>query len=80
MFPHSLNARPLLVDESTEIEIKINKRYKGGLSLDSHNNMALRGGDSVLIRKAQAKLLLIHPKDHSFYSASINKLGWRLGL
>ena len=80
MFPHSLNARPLLVDESTEIEIKINKRYKGGLSLDSHNNMALRGGDSVLIRKAQAKLLLIHPKDHSFYSASRNKLGWSLGL
>ena len=80
MFPHSLNARPLLVDESTEIEIKINKRYKGGLSLDSHNNMSLSGGDSVLIRKAQSKLLLIHPKGHSFYSASRNKLGWSLGL
>ncbi len=80
MFPHSLNARPLIVDESTEIIIKINKKYKGRLSLDSHNNMTIKGGDSVLIKKAKSKLLLIHPKGHSFYSASRNKLGWSLGL
>tara|TARA_Y100001970_G_scaffold247833_1_gene316871 strand:+ start:2712 stop:3581 length:870 start_codon:yes stop_codon:yes gene_type:complete len=80
MFPHSLNARPLIVDESTEIIIQINKQYKGRLSLDSHNNMAVKGGDSVLIKKAKSKLLLVHPRDHSFYSASRNKLGWSLGL
>ena len=80
MFPHSLNARPLLVNEKSEIIINICNKGKTEISLDSHNESKLREGDSILLSKAKSKLTLIHPKDHDFYSACRNKLGWSLGL
>tara|TARA_B100001175_G_scaffold74291_1_gene61915 strand:+ start:6924 stop:7790 length:867 start_codon:yes stop_codon:yes gene_type:complete len=80
MFPHSLNARPLLVDEDSEIMINICSKGKTDISLDSHNESKLRKDDSIRLSKAKSKLTLIHPKDHDFYSACRNKLGWSLGL
>ena len=80
MFPHSLNARPLLVNEDSEIMINICSKGKTDISLDSHNESKLRQGDSISLSKAKSKLTLIHPKDHDFYSACRNKLGWSLGL
>ena len=80
MFPHSLNARPLLVNEDSEIMINICSKGKTDISLDSHNESKLRQGDSISLSKAKSKLTLIHPKDHDFYSACRKKLGWSLGL
>jgi len=80
MFPHSLNSRPLLVQGTTSIKVKIGERYKAKLSLDSHNNVNLKPGDEVTIKKASSKLILIHPQDHDFYSACRTKLGWSLGF
>jgi len=82
MFPHSLNARPLLVDENVKIEIKVisKNNNKTKLSMDSHNSIPLKNGDSVMINKSHPKLKLIHPKGHNFYQASRNKLGWSLNI
>ena len=82
MFPHSLNARPLLVDENVKIEIKVisKNNNKTKLSMDSHNSISLKNGDSVTINKSNPKLKLIHPKGHDFYQASRNKLGWSLNI
>ena len=49
MFPHSLNTRPLLVDEASEILLKIGNKGKASLSLDSHNYLTLKAGDSIKI-------------------------------
>ena len=80
MFPHSLNTRPLLISEESEIMINICNKGKADISLDSHNESKLRKGDSVHLSKAKSKLTLIHPKDHDFFSACRNKLGWSLGI
>ena len=80
MFPHSLNTRPLLIDEDSEINIKICNQGSVNISLDSHNKYKLRQGEFVTLSKAESKLTLIHPKDHDFYSACRNKLGWSLGI
>ena len=80
MFPHSLNTRPLIVNEDSEIEIIIKGDRKVGLSLDNHKIISLKKEDSILISKAKSKLCLIHPEDHDFYKASRNKLGWSLGI
>ncbi len=80
MFPHSLNSRPLIVDESAKIEIKICKKGNSSLSLDSHQTSALKYGDVISISKADSKLSLIHPLEHDFYSSCRNKLGWSLGI
>lgn len=78
MFPHSLNARPLVINERKVIKVVI--KDKSYLSLDSHNNYKLKINDEVIIKKSSSELKLIHPKEHDFFSACRNKLGWSLGL
>lgn len=80
MFPHSLNTRPLLIDEDASILIKICNKGSTNISLDSHNKFKLKQDDLISLTKAESKLTLIHPKDHDFYSACRNKLGWSLGI
>jgi len=77
MFPHSLSSSPLLVDDSSEIIIKIvGKNNKSTLSMDSHDSVNLKKGDEVTLSKASSHLTLIHPTDHNFYFGCRNKLGW----
>ena len=78
MFPHTLNSRPLIVDDSSKIKISIVGKRRAMLSLDSHNFTNLKKGTEVFIQKSPVKLKLIHPLDHDFFSASRNKLGWSL--
>ncbi len=80
MFPHSLNSRPLIVDENAQIQIRICKKGSSSLSLDSHLINSLHYGDLINISKAKSKLTLIHPLEQDFYSSCRNKLGWSLGI
>ena len=80
MFPHTLNSRPLIVDDSSKIEIRVFNKTNACLSLDSHLNKTLKDGDIVRVAKADSKLTLIHPLDHDFFSSCRNKLGWSLGV
>ena len=79
MFAHSLNARPLIVSDTVNIEIKVCSSGGTVMSLDSHTKMNLKQNSLVKINKNDGALLLIHPNDHDFYSACRNKLGWSLG-
>lgn len=78
MFPHSLNARPIMVDGNAEIKIRISEDTTTvpTVTCDGHLNLKARPGDVVYIYKKSHKLKLIHPLDHSFYSACRDKLGW----
>ncbi len=76
MFPHSLNTRPLIVDQEAKIQIRICKKGRANLSLDSHNKFNLKTGDIINISRSSSKLSLIHPLSHDFYSACRKKLGW----
>lgn len=80
MFPHSLSARPLLVKDDTKIKVKLVSNKGGTLSMDSHNFIKLKKNDEINISKSNSSLDLIHPKNHNFYSACRNKLGWSLGF
>jgi len=80
MFAHSLNTRPLIVQDGTKIDIKISKRGRAGISFDGHDSYNLKYGDVVSIESAKETLQLLHPKDHDFYDACRTKLGWSLGV
>lgn len=80
MFPHSLNTTSLVVDDSTDIKIKILGKRKAKLSLDSHNYLNLNINDEVEITKNNEEVTLIHPLTHNFYSACRTKLGWSLSF
>ena len=50
------------------------------LSLDSHNTLPISVNDVIIVDKNPGLLTLIHPKDHDFFSACRDKLGWSIGI
>ncbi|MBQ4833233.1 NAD(+) kinase [Pseudoalteromonas sp. MMG010] len=78
MFPHTLSSRPLVVDADNEVRLKLSLENTDSLqvSCDSHVVLALLPGDEVVIKKADKKLKLIHPKNYSYYDVLRKKLNW----
>ena len=80
MFPHSLNSRPMLIDENSSITVKVKKNSKCCISFDSHNKFKLKLNDEISITKTSKEITLLHPENHDFFEASREKLGWSLGV
>lgn len=83
MFPHTLTARPVVVEGNSRIKIvpgTLHDTYPL-VSCDGHNSFTVAPGDEVFIRKLDTPLTLIHPIEHDFYESCRSKLGWgsRLG-
>jgi NAD+ kinase len=78
MFPHTLSSRPLVVDADNEVRLKLSLENTDSLqvSCDSHVVLAVLPGDEVVIKKANKKLKLIHPKTYSYYDVLRKKLNW----
>ena len=74
--PHNLNARPLVIQNSTEIKLKVSGREDNYLvSLDSR--IATLDNDSiVIIKKADYKIKMIELTDESFLHTLRKKLLW----
>jgi NAD+ kinase len=74
--PHNLNVRPLIVNDNVEIKLQIESRAtQFSLSLDSrleHFDV----NEEVILRKADFQIILLHPKDISFYETIRQKLLW----
>jgi len=78
MFPHSLTASPLVIDHKSKIKLIV--QNKASVSLDGQNTFSLKKGETINIKKSSKPTILIHPMDHSFFSACRNKLGWSRGI
>lgn len=77
MFPHSMTHRPLLVDEGSEITIKLlSSKINAKLSIDSHDSLTLKKGDEVKIKRTNETFSLIHPVGYDFFASCRKKLGW----
>ncbi|MEP5341010.1 MAG: NAD kinase [Algibacter sp.] len=74
--PHNLSARPLIIPDSTEIQLKVNGREESHLiSLDSRI-ATLENGTLIKIKKADFKIKMIDLLDESFFSTLRKKLLW----
>lgn len=74
--PHNLSARPLIIPDSTEIQLKVNGREEQHLiSLDSRI-ATLENGTLIKIKKANFKIKMIDLLDESFFSTLRKKLLW----
>lgn len=78
MFPHSLSASALVIDDKSIIRLLVKK--KAYVSLDGQNTLNLKKGEEIVIKKSSEPVCLLHPKDHNFFSACRNKLGWSTGI
>lgn len=74
--PHNLNARPLVIPDTTEIELRVSGREDNYLvSLDSR--IASVSNNAVLkIKKTGFKINMIEIPDETFFKTLRNKLLW----
>ena len=74
--PHNLNVRPIIINEKSKIRLKVEDRDQLALvSLDSRSR-AFDSSLELIIKKADFKINLIEPKDHSFINTIRTKLMW----
>lgn len=78
MFSHSFSARPLVVDDQSEISVRISDHNEMPLqiSCDGHGSYVIAPGQWIQIKKSEQHLQLLHPKDYSYYDTLRIKLGW----
>jgi NAD+ kinase len=76
--PHNLNVRPIVINDSSIIKLKVEDRDQLALvSLDSRSR-AFDSDTELIIKKADFKIRLIQPQNNSFASTIRNKLMWGL--
>lgn len=74
--PHNLTARPFVIPNHCEIELKVNSREEWNLvSLDSRI-YSIRNGESLKIRRANFSIALVETAEHTFAKTLRNKLMW----
>lgn len=74
--PHNLNARPLIIPDSTEITIKIISREKQSLlSLDSRTT-TVNCNEKITIKKSNFTLKTIQLSQQTFFKTLRDKLLW----
>ena len=74
--PHSLTARPLVVSDSTTIEISVSSRSGNYLIAIDGRNESCDENTAVTIRKAGYSQLIIRHRRHSFIQNLQEKLMW----
>jgi len=75
--PHTLALRPLIVSSQDTIQIWIESNHNEViLTMDGQENIRLKVGDLVRVRKAKEKVRLISPEKESYYQVLRKKLKW----
>ena len=74
--PHTLTLRPMVFSSGEKIEIKVNRGTDVVFSADGQVNSLLEPGDSVLVKKAGEKLMLIVSPQRSYFEILRKKLRW----
>ena len=76
--PHSLSARPIVLDGSSEIEISFDEFYsKINITADGQSQMKINSHSKIKINKSNITAKFIYFKDmESYYYKLRNKLNW----
>lgn len=76
--PHTLSNRPLVIPDSSSIEISVQASRKTLLlSADGQDVEELSTGDSVRITRSENPITFLYPPDYSYFSVLRQKLHWR---
>jgi NAD+ kinase len=75
--PHSLNHRPIVLDDSTEIMLKVNAPSGvANFVADGQIERILKNNESLIFTKSESKAKLIKPLGSSYYDLLRAKLLW----
>ncbi|CUR53770.1 NAD kinase [Serratia symbiotica] len=77
MFPHTLSARPLVINSNSTIQLKFIKKYNNlEINCDNQIFLPIKNGEKILIQRSNSYLNLIHPKNYNYFNILSSKLGW----
>lgn len=78
MFPHTLTARPIVINANSRITVSIPMENQTAprLSCDGQARITLPIGAAIQIQKKSLPLRLIHPKDYNYFETLRSKLHW----
>ncbi|SHE55995.1 NAD kinase [Dysgonomonas macrotermitis] len=75
--PHSLNARPLVIEDDNVITMKVKSRSCCFLiSLDGRSKMMSADGTILQVEKSAVPVRIVKRKGHTFYNTLKKKLKW----
>ena len=76
--PHTLSNRPLVVPNSSTIEVTVKASRKNLLlSADGQDVEELSAGDSIRIIRSENPIYFLYPPGYSYFSVLRQKLHWR---
>jgi len=74
--PHALTNRPIAVRDSSVIEITLLGGKEASLHCDGQSHFAIAESDRVVVRRADHRVRLLHPKNHDYFAMLREKLHW----
>lgn len=74
--PHSLNIRPIVVNDDSVIELEVESRSHNFLAAIDGRSEKLREGTKVTIRRAPFKIKIVKQQSSHYFSTLRDKLMW----
>ncbi len=76
--PHTLTQRPIVINDSSVIDIEISSCGSGNASLvvDGHIHRTLHGNEVISVRRSDLSVDFVRINGHTFYNALRQKLSW----
>ena len=76
--PHALTQRPVVISDSSVIDIELTSDEPGNASLivDGHVRKTLAGGEKISVRRSELTIDFVRIHGHTFFNALRHKLSW----
>ena len=74
--PHSLNVRPIVINDDWEITLDVESRSHNFLIAIDGRSETCREGSKLTIRKADYKIKVVKRQNHIFFNTLRNKMMW----
>ena len=74
--PHALTNRPIIVNDSAEIELRITQADDPRVHFDGQVTLDLERHDCVRLKRSDYTILFLHPPGYSYFAMLRQKLHW----
>ncbi len=74
--PHTLSNRPIAVNSISKIEVNLVQFDDAQISFDGQYQVTLEVGDTIMVKRAEKTISLLHPSDYCYFDMLRNKLNW----
>ncbi len=78
--PHSYGQRSVIINNTDDILIEINKKSKlnSQVPFDVANNLTIESPDKIIIKRAKRQLMIVHPCDYDYFNSLAKKLKYEI--